>query len=276
MIQNKTPISTSLLLLVMYHSEIGTGGVPMLVFSAFLVLSFSSSAFAGEVARPAARPSSQPHQTSPVELGKCQPPDIDEEKTVKGWAGDAGLSKEEILARLIYSESLSTGYWKKMCNAESEEAIMRNIGWGVMYRVNSKLKLNADGYYETIFQKSQFRTSFARNYKDQKASLTKENPFAKAFLCPLSADTYLKDSKSQTTALKLFQKSREIAKSIIEEYEKTKIPSKYQGITNFFYPKSEIYGHLLPNWAKDNRNEMVNLVDDYKTNPCVESYKLGK
>ncbi len=54
-------------------------------------------------------------QQAIVELGNCKPARSDEESSARKLAEAQGLSKEEILARLIFAEALSTGYWNARC-----------------------------------------------------------------------------------------------------------------------------------------------------------------
>lgn len=209
---------------------------------------------------------------TPVDLGDCTPqigPTHEaEEDRAKGFALKAGLSKEEMLARLIFSEALSTGYWEGRCSANSDLDIFMAIGWGVMNRI-SLLKNQDDlGFISVIFRKGQFRTSF---------SSKKNNPFAVAFLCPLKADQYLKSSSNNPDAQILYLRTLEISKKIVDEFSQVGIPSKYSGITNFFYPYSSFYGNIRPPWAankKPSKNRGYVNVLDVDDKPCVESYQL--
>lgn len=231
----------------------------------------ASDAVSGQKSSSAAK-SKATSGSSIVKLGDCKP-QVDpttqsEEAFARKLAEQAGLSKEELLARLIYSEALSTGYWKGTCNAKSAEDIFTNIGWGIMHRVRGKAKNNLDAYSEVIFGKSQFRTSFSGK---------KPNPFAEAFLCPLGSQKYFDGIEKKVAASELYAQSQEIAMEIIAEYEKSGIPKKASGITNFFYPHSEFFGEIRPSWAPDkeatkNRG-YVNLLE-VKEQPCVEFYRL--
>ncbi|MGZ3797582.1 MAG: hypothetical protein ACXVB1_14520 [Pseudobdellovibrionaceae bacterium] len=242
----------------------------------FLILSiFNTFCLAGEVGKGTATEHTAAKTTSTqasIELGGCKP-QIDpktktEEAFARAEAEKSELSKEELLARLIYSESLSTGYWKEHCNAKSEDDIMTTIGWGIMNRVKGKAKVNLDAYSDIIFGKSQFRTSF---------SSKKTNPFAEAFLCPLKSEAYLKQTAKKTSAIDLYKKSQKIANDIIVDYEKSGIPKEYKGITNFFYPQSEFFGEMRPPWAPDKdatKNKGYLNTLGVTDKPCVESYRL--
>ncbi|WP_413289465.1 hypothetical protein [Bdellovibrio sp. HCB337] len=247
----------------------------------FSLLSLSS--FAGEVAQStqagtssvsatATTSNSSPADQAAIELADCKP-QVDprtntEEKFARNEAEKAGLSKEELLARLIYSEGLSTGYWKKKCNANTDDDIMKNIGWGIMNRVKTRASTTLDAYSDVIFGKNQFRTSFSR---------ARANPFANAFLCPLKSQKYLDGATEKVDAKELYKKTQAIAESIIAEYERSGIPTTYKGITNFFYPYSEFFGEIRPEWAKDkdpSKNRGYLNILKVARKPCVESYKL--
>lgn len=236
-----------------------------------LAFTFGFNSFAADTAKTAKtakRATASTNFSEPQSLENCTPPATAEESQARQQAESAGLSKEELLARLIYSESLSTGYWNQKCLAESRDAIMKSIGWGIMNRVKDKASTSLSTYMDVIFGKNQFRTSFSGK---------KVNPFAKAFLCPLGADVYLKTAVVKTSAAELYKKAGEIAEAIVQEYESSGIPAKYKDITNFFYPESEFFGEMRPKWAP-NKNALQNkgYVDTVgaESKPCVESYRL--
>lgn len=214
------------------------------------------------------------HSEMPLarELAACKPqilpPGDSEEATARKLAEAAGLSKEELLARLIYSEALSTGFWNDRCQASSDKDIMNAIGWGIMTRVKSRARQSLDAYSDVIFGKMQFRTSFSGK---------KENPFASAFLCPLKSQSYLDKATKKESAAFLFKQAQSIAHAIVEKYERVGIPEAYRGITNFFYPHSEFFGDKRPSWAPHKEPKLNSgylKILDVKTNPCVEFYSL--
>lgn len=190
---------------------------------------------------------------------------MSEELNVRFAAAKADLSHNEVLARLILSETLSTGYWKNLCTADAEDEIMILIGWGIINRLKSK---SSDAYYNVIFAKNQFRTSFSSKRK---------NPFAEAFLCPLKAQAYLEAAPKMGSAAELYKKARAIADELVTTYDQSGIPKDYQGITNFFYPYSEFFGEKRPLWAankdpKKNKGYLSHLNGSKK--PCVEAYQI--
>ena len=212
-----------------------------------------------------------------AELGGCMPSSsgfASEEARARHEAEKAKLKTADILARLIYSEALSSGYWRGVCKAKSEADLFETIGWGIMNRVQ---KAGPDAYYGVVFAKNQFRTSFSparRSIAGFEGKVV--NPFAIAFLCPLRAKDYLSRTSNKPSAEALYTNARDIAGKIIRTYSEDGIPTPYRGITNFFYPHSEFFGEMRPPWAKNSdpvKNKgYLNLLD--VTNPCVEFYRL--
>jgi hypothetical protein len=192
---------------------------------------------------------------------------------VRKEAEKAKLSEAEVLARLIFSETLSSGYWRQLCKAPSTEALFTSVGWGIVNRV--KKARGSQAYFDTVFAPGQFRTSFSSAKKEIDGFNGKiTNPFAVAFLCPHRAQKYLNHSSQQPSAIILFEKALGVAKQITEASE---IPAKYRGITNFFYPKSEFFGEMRPSWAK---NAVATKNQGYRDllgtdKPCVEFYSLN-
>lgn len=245
----------------------------MIRISILMILLAGIHSSAGEIASTKNTGSSRDTKAAPgatlaANLGNCRPALQQSEASARKHAETAGLSKEEILARLIYSESLSSGYWNGRCNAKSADDIMTSIGWGIMNRVKGKASATLDAYSDVIFAPKQFATSF---------SSSKPNPFAEAFLCPLESDKYLQAAVKKDKASDLYKKSQKIASEIISEYERDGLPQSHKGITNFFYPQSEYFGELRPKWAPDKdakKNKgYINLLG-VNDNPCVEFYRL--
>ncbi|NJM10454.1 MAG: hypothetical protein HC883_06310 [Bdellovibrionaceae bacterium] len=148
---------------------------------------------------------------------------------------------------------------------------MEAIGWGVMNRVNNyspkRDDPKPDAIYHVIFGQKQFSTSFS-SYNN--------NPFAKAFLCPLAAKSYLDKIGSKEEAYDIFMVAKEVAARILEKYQRTGVDPAYTKVTHFFYPYSEFGGDKRPPWAKDpdpvkNKGYMKRLAGG---KPCVEFYHL--
>jgi hypothetical protein len=157
------------------------------------------------------------------------------------------LSAEDVLARLIFSEGLSTGCLRdEDCNtvADFKTNILTKIGWGIAKRFKNKnnqknnTQLNKD-IYDTVFKKLQFRTSFT-----PKMSGNRDNIYAQAFLCPEKVKTYL--SEVNLNYLELLKAAQEVAAQVSNE----DIIGDYRFVTNFFYPKSPVFGEITPLWAK--------------------------
>lgn len=147
------------------------------------------------------------------------------------------ITDQEILARLIFSEGLSTGCLNhKVCSniISFKEHIFNKIGWGIALRIKNSI-------YDVVFKKFQFRTSFSPKMSDNK-----KNIFAHFFLCPEVSESYLKESKIRYEDL--FQSAFIITGDIIHSKS---IPSDYKKVTNFFYPKSPVFGEITPRWATD-------------------------
>ena len=239
---------------------------------AFLVSASMSSELVGGGNAPAKATSGRAVDQAEIELGGCKPQEDSVNKTeevfAKKEAEKNDLSKEEMLARIIYSETLSTGYWHGLCEAKSAESMMEGIGWGVMKRVHAKSKSQLDPYKEAIFAPKQFRTSFSGK---------KDNPFAEAFLCPLKSNAYLEKASIKSDAKVLYKQAQDIAHKIVASYDKSGLPENYKKVTNFFYPKSEFFGEMRPSWAKDKdpaKNKGYKNLLKVDKNPCIEFYQL--
>ncbi|HQJ09917.1 MAG TPA: cell wall hydrolase, partial [Deltaproteobacteria bacterium] len=92
--------------------------------------------------------------------------------TVRSVIEAGRIAEEEVLARLVYAESLSTGY-------ADDQAVYEAIAWGVMNRVRlsrafpSKARIYGSGIKGVIFKEGQFNPA-----------VSKRSRFSKEFLCP--------------------------------------------------------------------------------------------
>jgi len=92
--------------------------------------------------------------------------------TIEHAVAGSGVEEAEVLARLVYAESISTGY-------PDDVLVYEAIAWGVMNRVRlaeaslSKRKLYGSGIRGVIFMKGQFNPA-----------VSKRSQFSKEFLCP--------------------------------------------------------------------------------------------
>lgn len=223
----------------------------------------------------------------PVELLHCQPAKaaagavgFSEEAAARQAAEAAGLGREDILARLILAEALSTGYWSGRCQAASGTSLFEGIGWGVARRVLDQAgrgakSVSSQAVYDVVFARNQFRTSFSGRGKP--------NPFAQALLCPASAQAYLDQAgRHETAALTLFTEARRVASGILTQLDAHLAQGKSLShpalrASNFFYPHSERYGDMRPPWAalSDPRRNPGYLPLSAEERPCVEFYDLG-
>lgn len=227
-------------------------------------------------------------QTPPAELLHCQPAQVlagaaagfAEEMVARKAAEVAGLGREEVLARLIFAEALSTGYWSGRCQAVSGVSLFEGIGWGVARRIRDRAGQGAHSLsdkvvYDVVFARNQFRTSFSGRGKP--------NPFAQALLCPASAQAYLDQAGRRDVAvLALFDQARRVASGIVAELDShlaQGTPLRHPALraSNFFYPHSERFGEMRPPWAanSDPRRNPGYLPLGAEERPCVEFYDLG-
>jgi len=243
------------------------------VIGLLFILTVSGAMAGGQVTVPAPKPmvkTSRKPVAKPVEMLKCKPAGTKEENKVREAAESLNLSDHEVLSRLIFSEALSTGYWSKRCNAPSVESLMEAIAWGVMNRVANyspnRDDPKPDAIFHVIFAQKQFSTSFS-SYND--------NPFAKAFLCPLEARRYLEKVESTEEAYDIYTKAKETAAGVLVKYQQSGIPALFANITHFFYGYSEFGGGARPAWAKDpdpaKNKGYVQLISGEK--PCAEFYR---
>lgn len=211
-----------------------------------------------------------PVVAKPTQLLKCKPAPKAEETKAREASEEENFSDHEVLARLIFSETLSTGYYKKVCEAASDEALMEAIGWGVVNRVDKyspkRDDPKPDAFFHIVFQPRQFRTSFSGK---------NDNPYARYFLCPDLAAEYFQKAESTENALAVYAKAKEVAARIIDTYQRSGLPTNYSKITHFFFPHSDQGGNTRPSWAKDpdpKKNKgYVNVLNVEK--PCAEFYR---
>lgn len=208
----------------------------------------------------------------PTELQNCRPCEIGGEETCARAAADrAGITGEDALARLIFAEALSTGYWKNRCNAPGGQAqLLESIAWGVMNRIG-RPPATSGRIKDVVFARSQFRASF---------SGARGNPFSTAFLCPQRAQHYLKDASPGRSrdAGAIFQSAEATTQRVIAEFNRGGIPRDRQNISNFFYPRSEHFGEIRPSWAANTDPAMNRGYSPVlgSVNPCVEFYCLSR
>jgi hypothetical protein len=205
----------------------------------------------------------------PVELLKCKPASNREEKAAQTAAEIENFSDHESFARLILSETLSTGYVTGQCEAPGIDGLMEAIAWGVINRVQKyspkKDDPKPDAYSHVIYQPKQFSSSFSGK---------NNNPFAVIFLCPMKARAYLEKAGSKEDAFSFYNRAKKVASEVMDKYQRSGIPAANSKLSLFFYPHSE-FSPGRPAWAKDpdpaKNKGYVNLFGGPK--PCVEFYQ---
>ncbi|MEN6320528.1 MAG: hypothetical protein ABFD82_17460 [Syntrophaceae bacterium] len=137
------------------------------------------------------------------------------------------MSDQELLARLVYAEGLSTGFG-------DDRLVYDSIAWGVMNRVrlgkvsHSIRRAYGFGIRGVIFKKGQFNPA-----------VSKRSQFSKAFLCPDHASRWTMAQSAADTAMKgagnpFIQKSWERQNNL-------------SLVVNFYYPHSiQAQGRFAP------------------------------
>jgi len=137
------------------------------------------------------------------------------------------IRDQELLARLVYAEGLSTGF-------PDDQLVYDAIAWGVMNRVRlgevslSMRRTYGQGIHGVIFKKGQFNPA-----------ISKRSPFSKAFLCPDHAKHWSMAIGSAERAI------RGVNNPFIQStWEKQNGLSL---VVNFYYPQStQAKGTLAP------------------------------
>ncbi len=208
--------------------------------------------------------------TKPIEIMKCKPASSQEEAKAREAAEALNFSDHEVLSRLIFSETLATGYFANRCDAPGAEVLMEAIGWTIINRVDKyspkRDDPKPDAIFHVVFQRRQFSTSF---------SAKNENPFARSFLCPFEAQKYLDGVSSPEDGYSLYVEAKEVAARILDQYQRKGINVRFSRVSNMYYPYSEFAGQVRPSWAKDpdpmKNKGFVKLIEGEK--PCAEFYK---
>ena len=151
----------------------------------------------------------------------------DPKASVESVTTSNNISDQELLARLVYAEGLSTGF-------PDDQLVYDAIAWGVMNRVrlgkSSQRMQHAYGksIHGVIFKKGQFNPA-----------ISKRSPFSKAFLCPDHAMHW--------------NMARGAAKRAIKGVNNPFIQTPWEKrnglslVVNFYYPKStQAKGTIAP------------------------------
>jgi hypothetical protein len=183
-----------------------SGMVKNAVKTVFLLLILSSSVFA---------------EVMPACLSS------DPKASVESVTTANNISDQELLARLVYAEGLSTSF-------AEDQLVYDAIAWGVMNRVRlgessqSMRHTYGQGIQGVIFKKGQFNPA-----------ISKKSPFSKTFLCPDHAKHWSMAKGAAERAIKGV--NNPFIQSLWEKRNGLSL------VVNFYYPKSiQAKGTLAP------------------------------
>ncbi len=172
---------------------------------------------------------------SAADVPKCLSRDASD--SVEFVAAKAKLSQKELLARLVYAESLSTGFG-------DDPLVHESIAWGVMNRVrlaersDSMKRSYGSGIPGVIFKKGQFNPA-----------VSPMSPFSREFLCP-------KERALWRLALEAAGKAMAGEKN---PFIQTPWEQEHQLslVVNFYYPKSVQAKGPYPPWEEGGSLEFI-------------------
>lgn len=179
--------------------------------------------------------------------------------TVETSLRAAGISDAELLARLVYAETASTGF-------PDHRPVYEAIAWGVMNRVRlgdvspSMQKVYGRGVRGVIFKKGQFNPA-----------VSKRSPYSREFLCPGDPHKWSMAQAAAQSAIK-GQNNPFIATS----WEKKHGISL---VVNFYYPRSVQAKTPLAPWEASQRLQFigdVSIGEDLITADKVRFYRLSR
>jgi hypothetical protein len=178
---------------------------------------------------------------------------------VESSVRSAGISDGELLARLVYAETASTGF-------PDQRPVYEAIAWGVMNRVRlgdvstSMQKVYGRGIWGVIFKKGQFNPA-----------VSKRSPYSREFLCPGEPHKWSMAQAAAQSAIK-GQNNPFIATS----WEKKHGISL---VVNFYYPRSVQAKTPLAPWEASQRLQFigdVSIGEDLLTADKVRFYRLSR
>ena len=168
------------------------------------------------------------------------------------------ISDQELLARLVYAEGLSTGF-------ADDQLVYDAIARGVMNRVRlgessqSMKRTYGQGIQGVIFKKGQFNPA-----------ISKRSPFSKAFLCPDHASHWSMAKAAAERAIKGANNP-----FIQTTWEKQNSLSL---VVNFYYPQStQAKGTLAPWEGNKSLSFVGDILIDGKVLPAkrIRFYRLN-
>jgi len=177
--------------------------------------------------------------------------------TVETSVRAAGISDAELLARLVYAETASTGF-------PDNRPVYEAIAWGVMNRVRlgdaspSMQKVYGRGIWGVIFKKGQFNPA-----------VSKKSPFSREFLCPRDPHRWSMAQAAAQSAI-----NGQINPFIATSWEKKHGISL---VVNFYYPRSVQAKKPLAPWEAVKGLQFigdVSIGEDLLTAEKVRFYRL--
>jgi hypothetical protein len=179
--------------------------------------------------------------------------------TVETSVRAAGISDVELLARLVYAETTSTGF-------PDHRPVYEAIAWGVMNRVRlgdaspSMQKVYGIGIRGVIFRKGQFNPA-----------VSLRSPFSKDFLCP-------RDSHRWSMA---WSAAEVVMKGDGNPFIETRWEREHgiSLVVNFYYPRSVQAKTPLPPWEAVKGLQFIGDVSigkDLLTAEKVRFYRLTR
>ncbi len=178
------------------------------------------------------------------------------------------VSDQEVLARLVFAEGLSTGC---LGNADQDPAVFELLAYGVMNRVRLSerfemfAKKYGSGVRGVVFQPKQFNPA-----------VSSQSKYSRYFLCPFDVT---RDSEDQKRLWKLAWQAAGKAvlrpsdnPFLLTEWEKKKGLSL---VTHFYYPKSVQATRVPPNWVDVSENSRT-WVRDVAMKDCLWFFRLER
>lgn len=157
--------------------------------------------------------------------------------TIESVVAAKGLEPLELLARLVYAESIATGFG-------DDPLVHQGIAWGVMNRVRlgelspGMQRTYGKGIHGVIFKKGQFNPA-----------MSPKSQFSEEFLCPRDGERWRLAKSAAETAL-----SGKGNPFIMTRWEREHNLSL---VVNFYYPQSvQARGPLAP-WEGNNTLRFV-------------------
>lgn len=162
------------------------------------------------------------------------------------------VPEEELLARLVYAESISTGF-------PEDPVVYEGIAWGVMNRVRLSEKFPAlsrrygSGVADVIFKRGQFNPA-----------ISLKSPYSREFLCPRNASWW-------EHAVKASHGTQHSQKNpfLQTDWERQ---NKVSLVVNFYYPASK--QALTPYAPWENDKTLIFIGDVAMNNKILPASRI--